>query len=298
MRTTIVWLALACMAAPAAAEVTPDQVAKFVDSNDYLSKPVYGERSELYLALKQAPVAAPIGPAAETLAVKWRIPVAIATSLIEASVIAEQRSFGESREDWESRQQHAAQLFREAVAAAPQSPEAWALGIRFYADHGRCGDQQLRNDYLQQSFAERAYLDLVECENWLPYFLTLYPDNLAARFRLAEYLERRDPAASLAASRWVLDAFDARADSPPDDVQLMAARYHWLRLGNLGLFPALLAEGAPLPQLRLDAILHRPWKGDLWVDGHEIFGRVPRRETTSWHPSRVDGGTHCGRSDG
>ena len=170
MRRTIVWLALAGMVGSAAAEVTPDQVAKFLDSRDYWSKPMYDERSELYLALKQAPVAAPIGPAAETLAAKWRIPVAIASSLIEATVIAEQRPFFESREDRENRLQQAAQLFREAVAAVPQSPESWALGIRFWADHGRCGDLQLRNDYLQQSFAERAYLDLGECENWLPYY--------------------------------------------------------------------------------------------------------------------------------
>ena len=61
-------------------------------------KPMYDERSELYLALKQAPVAAPIGPAAEKLAAKWRIPVAIATSLIEATVIAEENLYTEGQE--------------------------------------------------------------------------------------------------------------------------------------------------------------------------------------------------------
>ena len=90
--------------------------------------------------------------------------------------------------------------------------------------------------------------------------------------RLADYLEGRDAGASLAASRWVLDAFDSRADTPADDAELTATRYHWLRLGNLGLFPALLAEGARVPEHQLDALLHRSWKGGLLVDGHEIFG--------------------------
>ena len=213
-------------------------------------------------------------------------------------MIAEQRPFFESREDRENRLQQAAQLFREAVAAVPQSPESWALGIRFWADHGRCGDLQLRNDYLQLSFAERAYLDLGECENWLPYFLTLYPDNLAARLRLADYLEGRDPGASLAASRWVLDAFDSRADTPADDVELTATRYHWLRLGNLGLFPALLAEGARLPEHQLDALLHRPWKGGQDCRLAPAVQRHLRRGPTELRPLRASPATTSGTRRG
>src|SRR4249920_2980793 len=104
------------MAGPVAAEVTPKQVAEFLDSNDYWAKPMYGERTELYLALKGAPVKAPIGPAAENLAAKWRIPVAIATRLIEATVIAEDSQYGEGAEQ---RRQLAERLYREAVVAVP-----------------------------------------------------------------------------------------------------------------------------------------------------------------------------------
>ena len=195
MNRIIALALLAALSVCANAEVSPQQVAEWLKGHDYLGK--YDDaRSSIYRLLKAAPSAEPMR-AAHELASRWQIPEDIAAKVIEALVL--------ERDDEEA----AARLYRAAVKAAPESPDVWAMGVNFWADQGACGDAKLRDDYLNKPFAATRFLALGECEDWLPTYVRRYPDILSGRFQLVEYLAGRDPAAGLAASRWLLDGVAA-----------------------------------------------------------------------------------------
>ena len=262
-------LLIACGSGPVFAEVTAKDIAAFLKRNDVYAQDGFAARSEFYKALNDAPQDAKVAGAAALLAERWKISTKVAAELIDATLSAES-AIGE--DEASQRQQNRIEAeFRGAIAAEPQSAEAWSMAILFWANQGRCDDAQLRDEYFSKSFAESHYLRLFDCENWIPTFARLHPDNLEARFALARYLEDRDGAAALALNRWALDALP-RTSNVPAEARLYAVRSYWTLLGASGLVQVLLDEIDKTSGESRDKLLHQEAKAAPEFGQYEMGG--------------------------
>ena len=266
MKRIVVLALLPWLTLPACAAVSAKQVADFLRINVYFADPMYGARATLYRALAEAPAGARVSGAATTLAQSWHIPKSVAETVIEGAVIGDSYSFGSDGRD---RGERSAELLLAATTAAPQSPEVWAIRIHFVADMGGCGDESLRAEYFRQSLSQASYLALGECENWLPEFARLHPDNVAGRFALTNFLEHRTLAGSLAAARWTLDAIQ-RTAREPSEIELAARRKYWIMLGESGLGSLLLVEGDGAGAADREFFLREEIPRALVVSGREL----------------------------
>ena len=186
MKRIVAGLAIALISVPVLAGVTDAQVQSFLQSNDYwVEDPNFREMGVLYLAVRDAPDGAKVSGAADALASRWKIPKAAATELVEG--VIGQYEFVTNIPLAERKKNHV-ESFRRATAAAPDSPEVWAVGLNPMAVDLFCDDTQVRDAYLARKFSETHYLELQTCSQWLPTFVRLHPNNLAGRFELARYL--------------------------------------------------------------------------------------------------------------
>src|SRR6188768_4216831 len=123
MRRLAAALAIVWVSAPALAGVTDAQIHSFLQSNQYWDEgPYFREMAVLYRAVRDAPDGAKVSGAAATLALRWKIPKAAATELIEGVIgryeFATEMPLAE-------RNRRYVESFRRATAAAPDSPELW-----------------------------------------------------------------------------------------------------------------------------------------------------------------------------
>ena len=266
MRRLAAALAIVWVSAPALAGVTDAQIHSFLQSNQYWDEgPYFREMAVLYRAVRDAPDGAKVSGAAATLALRWKIPKAAATELIEGVIgryeFATEMPLAE-------RNRRYVESYRRATAAAPDSPELWAVGLNPMSDL-LCDDAQVRDAYLARKFSEAHFFELQTCLKWLPEFVRLHPANLVGRFELARYLGWREPAAGLAAARWTLDGVPD-GGGPPSDLAVLATRYFWSLLGDDGLTSRLLGEGTGLTAERRDAVLRGP-VSVVQVAGHRML---------------------------
>ena len=248
MKRIFVCLALAGLAIPAAATVSEAQVDEFVKSNSYWDELERAEKAELYRALRDAPAGSKVDSAAAALAAKWRVDKSVAADLIEATLLFEEFAM------FEETQRHAERavgLLHAATRAAPQSPEVWNLAVELLADQGVCGDQKFRDEYLARPFAELRFIEMDECENWLPEFVRLYPRGAAGRIALTQFLKDRDPASAAAMARWTLDSVQTNSVA-----ELALRRQYWEFLGRYGLGETLLEDAARVGDAERETVLH------------------------------------------
>lgn len=267
MGRIVAGLAMALLSLPALAAVTDAQVESFLQSNAYWDEgPFFREMAVLYRAVRDAPQGARLSGAADTLATRWKIPKAAATELIEGVI---GRNEFATEMPLAERNRRYVESFRRATAAAPDSPEVWAVGLNPMAVDLFCDDDSVRDAYLARKFSETHYLELQTCSKWLPTFVRLHPANLAGRFELARLLAWREPAAGLAAARWLLDGIPD-GGGPPGGLETFAARYYWNLLGDGGLAKLLLAESSRSgPELR-ESVLRGPVDTPQ-VSGHRLM---------------------------
>jgi hypothetical protein len=267
MRKILAGLAIAWLSLPVLAGVTDAQIQSFLQSNEYWAEdPYFRELRVLYLALRDAPDGAKVSGAADALASRWKIPKAAATELVEGEI--GQHEFVTEMPLAERRKNHA-ESFRRATAAAPDSPEVWAVGLTSIAGDVFCNDPQIRDAYLARKFSETHYFELQNCLNWLPTFVRLHGANLVGRFELARYLSWHEPAAGLAMARWMLDGIPD-GGGPPIGLALFATRYYWGLLGDSGLSKSLLDEGARIGPAWREAVL-RGRVAIQVVSGHPLL---------------------------
>jgi Bacterial TSP3 repeat len=256
---------LAGFVMPAAAQVTPARIASFLEANEGIDKRMYPAKAAIYQALKSKQRA----QAVASIAAQWKLPVEVAARTIDAVVDYEETRYENNRE----KDERSEKLFRELVTQADQSPEVWELMIGFWADRYRCEEPSLRDEYLRHSFAESHYLKFYECEEWLPAFVKVYPDNLAGRFRLVTLLGERDVMAALPVARWLLDGLAARPGAPLDDLEIAAVRKYWSLAGRRGFESLLLTDFGQRAPAEINAVLHRKAVQHLAVDGAELLGQ-------------------------
>src|SRR5690349_6525885 len=255
MERIVASLATALVSMLALAGVTPARTESFHRSNEYWDEgPYFREMAVLYRAVRDAPDGARVSGAADTLASRWKIPKAAATELIEGVIL---RHEFVTDMPLAERNRRYVESYRRATAAAPDSPEVWAVGLNPMAVDLFCDDVQVRDAYLARKFSETHYLELGTCSQWLPTFVRLHPGNLAGRFELARHLAWREPAAGLAAARWMLDGIPD-GGGPPGGLEMFAARYYWNLLGDAGLTHSLLAAAARMDPARREAVLRGP----------------------------------------
>jgi hypothetical protein len=260
-------LAIALLSLPALAGVTDAQVQSYLQNNEYWDEEArFDELRVLYRAVREAPAGARVAGAAQSLAARWKIPEPVAADLIETVIgryeFATEMPLAE-------RNRRYVEGFRRAIAAAPDSPEVWAVGLTQMAVKLFCDDTQVRDAYLARNFSETHYFQLQNCLEWLPAFVRLHPANLVGRFELARYLAWREPDSGLAAARWMLDGIPD-GGGLPGGLALLASRYYWGLLGDNGLTQFLLDEGARAGAARRDAVL----RGAVTVErvaGHEML---------------------------
>ena len=267
MGRIVAGLAIALLSLPALAGVTDAQVRSFIQSNEYWDEgPYFREMSVLYRAVRDAPEGARVSGAADSLAAKWKIPKAAATELIEGVI---GRNEFVTVMPLAERNRRYVESFRRATAAAPDSPEVWAVGLNPMAVDLFCDDTQVRDAYLARKFSETHYLELQTCSQWLPTFVRLHPNNLAGRFELARYLAWREPDSGLAAARWMLDGIPD-GGAAPSGLDLFATRYYWSLLGDEGLTEFLLDEAARIGAVRRESVLRGPAAVQV-VSGHRLM---------------------------
>ncbi len=275
MKRIVAGLAIALLSLPAMAGVTDAQIQSFLQSNDWWpDQPELHELQDVYLAVRDAPAGARISGAADALAARWKIPKSVATEIIEGVI---------GRHEFVTRQPLAEinrkyrESFARATAAAPDSPEAWAVGLTSWSGVSFCGDTRVRDAYLARKFSETHYFELNNCPEWLPAFVRLHPRNLAGRFELARYLGWREPAAGLAAARWMLDGLPDRSHAQ-NGLALLATRHYWSLLADGLLTQALLDDGARMGAANREAVLRGPVTEEI-VSGHRM---LPLDEAGKW----------------
>ncbi|HET7811595.1 MAG TPA: hypothetical protein VFL16_13570 [Steroidobacteraceae bacterium] len=246
-----------------------EDIAQFVSSHTrWNDAAAYGESATLYLAVANTPTDATaenrMAAASASLAQQWRISEPTAQALIENMIEGTSRRFGADRGALVTR---AKARFRELLQSQPDSPEAWALAVRFWDDESECGDTRFRDEYLARPFAAERFLQLDSCQDWMPAFARLNPGKPLARLVLTDWLADRDSAAALAAARWSVDGLPGTT-AAPSDLQLFAVRRYWSLLGKSGL--ASILAGETERSKDLDALVHRVPDGELRVEGAQV----------------------------
>jgi hypothetical protein len=271
MKGIVAFALLVALGMPAMAGLTPKQVASFVESgSDFDSDD--DPRAPVYRALKNAPTAAPFSAAVSTLSKQWKIPASAAASIIEAMVLGVDAYELAEVEKIDAK-------YRAALKEAPDSANAWNVAVLFWSEQGRCGDSTLRDTYLSKAFTADPDFTPTGCPNWLPTYTAQHPQNLFARFTLADIYEGQDLAAALASSRWMLDAFPKRGAAPPDEAELLAIRRLWAFLDQAGLGNELLKDASGRTPSELEALLRGQPRDDVKLFGEPLVGKMEAQDS-------------------